>query len=43
MNIHVTLWPQQQRLYIILILRLQTGQLCFDFPASGSIVGQELK
>lgn len=41
-TIYVTVWPQQGRLYINLILRLQNGQLCFDVLAPGSIVGQEL-
>lgn len=41
-TIYMTVWTQQGRLYINLILRLQNGQLCFDVLAPGSIVGQEL-
>lgn len=32
----------QGQLYVNLLLRLQNGQLCFDFLAPESIVGQEL-
>lgn len=32
---------QQRQLHVHLTLRLQNGQLCFDFLALGSIMGQE--